>query len=425
MSDQGDDSKITKGLQDAKDKLSEKMVQLAHKESQGTAQETIYNVVFTGKFTKNEKQTIAAMAKFFKQGQEATKRLLQPGRVIKNFPTKAPADKLLRMLANVGLECKVEMEIVGEEEEATLLEKAAFKLDEAKIPQISIPNPKNFSKNQKIGSAAVLVVLIGLITWLVLKPPVVKGDSFASFEASVQKVMDRTPDEEKEALQKAINLLTGAGFEYQKENTFGGNEEVAANMAYGAIKGLTAKGIMTAAEKELERKRQWYRDEITATQQQIKDDKATIAELGPENAELDKLKISEERFYWIKGNAPQIDFKLTNQSQEDIHRVFFQGYLYDENGGLLVTKGFSFTVAVGLKPGKSKYVPLYTKAGDIWADQRAKKNWRKVKFKATVELAENTDYQSIGVDLRPERAKVAAGHKRIKDLEKQLANINL
>lgn len=425
MSEHDSNSKITKGLQGAKDALSEKMVQIAHKDEQSSAQETLYNVIFTGNFTKNEKQTIVAMAKFFKQGQEATKRLLQAGRVIKSFPNKAPADKLRGMLANVGLECKVEMEMTGEVKEASLLEKVAFKLDDAKIPEIHIPSPKELSKKQLGISAAILLVVIGLSTWFVLKPPIVKGHSFASFEASVQKVMVRAPEDEKQALQKAISLLTGAGFEYQKENTFGGNEEVAANMAYGAISGLNASGILAAAEAELDRKRQWFRDEIAATQAKIKDDEVTLIEQEPKNAELDKLQITEERFYWVKGDAPQIDFKLTNHSKQTLHRVFFQGSLYDGNGLLLVSDGFSFTVAVGLKPGASKYVPLFTNARDKWADPRAKKNWRQARFTATVEFAENTNYKPIGVDLRPQRAKVKAGQKRIKKLEQQLLEIKL
>ncbi len=418
-------SSVTRGLQGAKDALAAKMVQIAHKEAETQQQETVYNVVFTGNFTKNEKQAIEMMAKFFKQGVEATKRLLQPGRVIKSFPNKAPADKLTRMLLNAGLECKVELEVIGEPEESSLLEKAAFKLDDAHIPSVHMPKFKELSKTQIGTGAAALLAIIGLITWLILKPPIVDGDSFETFEASVAKVLDRAPDDQKAALQKSIDLLTGAGFEYQKRNTFGGNEEVAANIAYGRIKGMNAKEIIVAAEIELEKKRKWFLDEIELTKQRIKEAEAEIAELEPENDQLKKLVITEPRYYWIKGDAPQIDFKVTNNTNARISRLFFQGYLYDSNGNLVVSKDFSYSVAIGLRPKQSKYIPLYTKPDGVWANQTIKKQWRAAKFRATVENAENMKGKPIGIDLRPYRQKITDGQKRIAELEKQLKNIGL
>jgi hypothetical protein len=425
MADKKLDQTINKGIQSAKDALADKIVQIAHKDAEKIKQETVYNVVFTGVFTKDEKMVIAAMAKFFKQGQEATRRLLKVGRVVKSYDNKMAAEKLVKMLNGIGLTCKVESEVIGGVDDPTLLQKAAFKLDETDVPLIRLPKPSEFSWKLWLILVIVVAGVLAAGTWVYLKPPVGKGDSFVSYEASVQKVLDHEPEEKRPALKTAVDFLTGAEFEYRKRNTSGGNEQVAANMAYGRISGMNAAEIIAAAEVALEVKRRGFRDEIERLHKEIADEQAKIAELDAGNVELKKIEVSNLRFAWTRGDAPEMELTVTNDSAENIARLYFQGYLYDARGKLLVTAPFSFGTAFGIRPHEAKSTGLYTKAGDPWSSDAVKSALPGITFKATLENADNMNGREIGIDLRPNRAKIAATEAQIAKLQNDLAKIKL
>jgi len=425
MADNKLDKTLNKGLKSAKNALAEKMVQLAHKDAEETKQETVYNVVFTGTFTKDEKMVVAAMAKFFKQGQEATKRLLKAGRVVKSYDNKMAADKLVKMLNGIGLSCKVESEIIGEEKASSLLEKAAFKLDEADVPLIRIPKISEISWKAWLIAVVLVAGIVGAGVWQYMKPPVVKGVSFATYEKSVQNVIDHAPENKRESVRAAVDFLTGAEFEFHKRNTSGGNEQVAANMAYGSISGMNADEIIKAGEVALEVKRKGYRDEIANVKKSIADEQAIVTQLDSNNTELHKLELSNMQFSWTRGDAPQMDIKLANNSEETIARVYFQGYLYDATGKLLATGPFSYGTAFGIRPHDLKYVTLFAQAGDSWTTPEIKSNWQKLTYKATLENAENMNGKLIGVDTRPNRKKISLAEDQIAKLEKELAAIKL
>ena len=425
MADKKLDQAINKGIQSAKDALAEKMVQMAHKDAEAVKQEAVYNVVFTGVFTKDEKMVVAAMAKFFKQGQEATKRLLKEGRVVKSYDNKMAAEKLVKMLSGIGLTCKVTMEVLGGAKDTTLLQKAAFKLDETDVPLVHIPKASEISWKVWLVITVLVAGAAGAGVWMYMKPPVIKGNSFATYEASTQKLIDRAPEEKRAAIKTAVDFLTGAEFEYRKRNTSGGNEQVAANMAYGRISGMNAEEILAAAEVALEVKRNGFRDEIARLRKDVADGEAEIVQLDAGNVELKKLEISNLRFAWNHGDAPEMDLKLTNGSAETVGRLYFQGYLYDAKGNLLVTEPFSFATAFGIRPHDTKYVGLYTKAGDAWSSPEIKAAALSVVFKATLENAENINGKAIGIDLRPNRKKIAATQAQINKLESDLAKIKL
>lgn len=428
MADKKIEESINKGLQSAKDKLASKMIEAARKDKSDEepgAQEA-FNVVFTGQFTKDQKMVVAAMAKFFKQGQEATRRLLAPGRVIKNFDNKAGADKLAKMLSGIGLECRVEMEMQGEPEKKSLLEKAAYSLDAADVPKIRIPGIKDITKIQWAVIGVLVVAIGGLTAWLLLKPPVVDGNSFESYQASVEKVIRHAPEDKREVLGRAIDLMTGAGFQFREHNTFGGNEEVAANMAYGSIKGMGWQQIIDAAEAKTERKREFFREEIKRYQQLIADEKKTIADLAPENEDLNALSISESSVVW-KGDAPVMTFKLVNNSNVVISRLYIQGRIYDAGGKLLTEDAFTFGTAFGIRPGDMKYPSLFPKNDSLFVSDEIRKGIasQSVRFRPSIENAEDMSGKLIGVDLRPHYRKIADSEEQIKRLQKELAEIKL
>lgn len=427
MSDKKIDQAINKGLKSAKDALAEKMMHMAHKDAAQTAPEMVYNIIFTGTFTKDEKLVVAAMAKFFKQGQEATKRLLKPGRVVKTFPDKGPADKLAKMLTNIGLSCKVEMESSGGEEKregGSLLEKAAFKLADSKSPEIHIPKLSQVGWKYWLILGVVLSLAIGGGIGLWLKPPVVTGNSFATYKASVQKVIDYAPPEKKTAIQKAVDTLTGAGSAYHDENAFGGTEIVAAGVVYSRVDGLSADEILAAAEKDLEDTRNSFRREIESIQQEIATEEAKIVELEKSNTKLKLLSISEAKFTWAR-ETPEMGLRLTNGSDEIISKIYFQGKLYDSTGKLLVSEPLSFGSAAGIAPGGYKYAVFTPSVNSPWTTEQTKQKWQTSKFIVTVENATNIKGVDIGIDIRPIRKKITEHKERIKRFEKELAKMKL
>jgi len=427
MSDKKLDQAINKGLQSAKDALTEKMMHMAHKDEVQSAQEMVYNIIFTGTFTKDEKLVVAAMAKFFKQGQEATKRLLKPGRVIKSFPDKGPADKLAKMLNNIGLSCKVEMEVSGGEEKpesGSLLEKAALKLADSKAPEVHLPRLSQIGWKPWLVAGVILSLVVGGGIGLWLKPPVVKGNSFATYKVSIQEVIDHAPPEKKAAIQKAIDTLTGAGSAYHDENTFGGSEAVAAGVVFSRVDGLTAEEILEAAEKDLEETRNNFHREIEAIQQEIATEEAKIVELEKSNTKLKLLTITEPKFTWTR-ETPEMMLRLTNGSDEVISKIYFQGYLYDAKDKLLISQPLSFGAAAGIPPGGYKFAVFTPSANSPWTTDQTKKDWQTFKFVVTVENATNTKGEDVGVDIRPIRKKIGEHKERIKRFEKDLAKMVL
>jgi len=427
MSDKKIDQAINKGLQSAKDALTEKMMHMAHKGAAQSAQEMVYNIIFTGTFTKDEKLVVAAMAKFFKQGQEATKRLLKPGRVIKSFPDKGPADKLAKMLSGIGLTCKVEMEVSGGEEKregGSLLEKAAFKLADSTVPEVHVPKLSQIGWKPWLVMGVILSLAIGGGVGLWLKPPVVEGNSFASYKASVQKVIDHAPPEKRAAIQKAVDTLTGAGSAYHDENAFGGTEVVAAGVVYSRVDGMTADEILAAAEKDLEDTRNNFRREIESIQQEIAAEEAKIAELEKSNSKLKQLTITEAKFTWTR-ETPEMVLRLTNASDETISKILFQGNLYDAQGKLLVSEPLSFGAAMGIPPGGYKFAVFTPSTNSPWTTEQTKQQWQSLKFNVTVENAININGADVGVDVRPIRKKIVEHQERIKRFEKELAKMKL
>jgi len=427
MSDKKIDQAINKGLQTAKDALAEKMLHMAHKEATQSAPEMVYNIIFTGTFTKDEKLVVAAMAKFFKQGQEATKRLLKPGRVIKTFSDKGPADKLAKMLNGIGLSCKVEMEVSGGDDKGeggSLLEKAAHKLADSKAPEVKLPVLSQVGWKTWLVVGIIFSSLLGGGVALWLKPPVVKGDSFATYKASIQKVIDHAPPEQKVSIQKAVDTLTGAGSAYHDENAFGGTEVVAAGVVYSRVDGMTAEEILATAEKDLEDTRNSFRREIESIQQEIAAEEAKIAEMKKSNTKLTQLTISEAKFTWTR-ETPEMVLRLSNGSDEAVSKILFQGNLYDAKGNLLISEPLSFGAAQGIPPGGYKFAVFTPTVNSPWTTEEAKRQWQTLKFNVTVENAINIKGEEIGVDIRPARKKIEEHQKRIKRFEKELEKMTL
>jgi len=376
---------------------------------------TVYNVVFTGKFTVDEKTAVAALAVFFRQGRESARRLLQAGKVLKSYDDREMADKLVGMLALEGVICRVDVE----GSDADNITKK-----QAQSPGLGTA----FTGRQRrifLACSSVVGGIVMAVLWIWFMPPVVKGTSFDSYEASVQKVINHAPIEKRRALHAAVDYLTGSGFEFHERNTSGGNEQAAANLAYGAIRGMNADAIIQAAEAGLEVKRKGYRDEIETLQKTLADEEAEIAGISESNkAVLSKIELGNIHFSWDRSDTPQMDMKLVNNSGETITRVYLQAYLYAIDGRLVVSAPASYTAA-GIPPLGTHYLTLYAKEGDPWMTPQIKANWHNLLFQATIENAENIDGKLLGTDLRPYRKTMADNRARLVKLQRELGDIRL
>ena len=81
-------------------------------------------------------------------------------------------------------------------------------------------------------------------------------------------------------------------------------------------------------------------------------------------------------------------------------RVYLQGYLYDENGVLLVSNPVTYSIASGIEPGASITANLPTQIDSPWAAPITREKTGLV-FKLRVANAENRQSKTLGVDYRP------------------------
>ncbi|MCB1615988.1 MAG: hypothetical protein KDI30_08240 [Pseudomonadales bacterium] len=423
MSEDTQESKISRKLNSAKEQLSSAMIHHAHKNRDYSQQETRFNITFSGDYLIEQETAIANVSALMKQGKETTRRLLQKGMILKNFDNKSAAERFLKLTRTAGIDCRIDIEQLGEEIDAGLLEKAAHKLDELSVPQIHVPRPSQMTTRQRISYGLPVLMVIAIALYFLLAPPVIEGNSFASYSQSVEKVLKHADDTKRASLKKAIDLLTGAGFEYHKKNTSGANEEVASGMVYSQIKGMNAKQIMATAEEYLEKKRRWFREAISEAETNIALINREIGEVEKQNSVLQDFTISENRYEWRTGGEPNALLKFTNNSPHVISRVFFEGKLYDGDT-LLASNPFSYGVAVGLQPGRYTYVTLFSRDNDNpWAIEAAKD--RNIRFEVDIAYAEDTRGEQIGIDIRPLLKKKADEQQRKKRLEEQLRAIHL
>lgn len=392
--------RLAAALERGRDALSDHLLELGQRKTRAPVDIT-YNVVFTGKLTLAEPQAIANMASFFKSGADTTRRMLQAGRVLKTYPSKAQADKLASLLTRAGAECRVEMEAPEEEDAPTAVQRAAFALQSVRIPVIKLPDYRQIGRAQWAAMAAACALVLALALWLVLRAPTVHGNSAADYEASIERLIVRAQPDQAHAIERAIELLTESARRAQSQ---GGttDPDTAARLVYAVVDGKTAAEIIAMAEARLEKQRVAYRQGIAEAEQKIAAINQQLQDIAPGNlVVLGKIEVVSAAFGWPPGaSSPTLAFSLRNNSSENLVRIYLQGYLYDEKGALLASNPVTYSVAGGIDPGNSATVALPTQTDSPWAIPAARQKTGLV-FKLRVANAENRNGQALGVDYRP------------------------
>lgn len=396
-------SRITALLYRGRDWLSGRLLETG--QAADTPDGVAYNVIFTGRFTLPDAEAVANVAAFFKLGQVNTQRLLQAGRILKSYPDKAPADKLARLLTRAGAECRVEMEIPADEDEPGAAQKVAFALESVSIPDIHLPDVRQFGRRQwgLVAVAVLLLAAAGLWQWL--RPPVITGDSMADYEASVERMVARADAGQGQRIRHAVAMLTAAARAAQQESATT-DPATAARLIYAPVEGKTAEELVAQAEARLERQREAYRRGLAEADQKIAAVNEQLAAIAPDNAVvLARISIEDAAFGWPTGaSGPTIVFTVRNNSHLPLSRILMQGYLYDSSGKLLASHPLTYAVSGGIAPGLARSVALPMPHDSPWAVQKARK-LKDVVLTLRVANAENREGESLGIDYRPLEAE--------------------
>lgn len=386
-------------LQLARDSVSTRLLEMAQPE--GPPDGMAYNVVFTGRLTLPEEQAVANVAAFFKLGQVNARRLLQAGRILKSYPDKSPADKLARILSREGVECRVELEVPEQEDTPGTVQKMAFALEAVQIPEIRLPDYRQFARRHAPALALAAAVPVLLVLWLWFKPPVIDGDTLAGYEASVDRLIEKAEPGKGPAIRHAVALLTAAAAEAQRQSITT-DPQTAARLVYAAVDGKNAEEVLTLGEAKLERQRAAYRQGLAEADRNIAEADKQLADIAPGNAAvLGRIGVGNAAYGWPAGaSSPTLVFSLHNGSSETLMRVFLQGYLYDEKGSLLVSNPVTYAVANGIAPGGTVNVALPTHNDSPWAVAAARGR-NGLQLRLRVANAENLQSTLLGTDFRP------------------------
>lgn len=410
-------------LQRVKDSLALRMLEWGQKKSvaeNGAA----YNVVFTGKLTLDEAQAVANIASFFKLGTSNAQRLLQPDRILKTCQSKMQADKLARLLTRGGAECRVEME-EPDHDAPTPVQKVALALQDMEIPTMTLPDFRRFGRREwiSLGLACGLALMIG--AWLAWRPPVIQGNTPANYQASIDRLAAHLEPERAAKFRRAVDLVTEPARNAQNASV-STDPVTATRLVYTAVEGKTAEEILAMAEIRLEKQRSAYREGLAEADEKIAAINQQLADMAPVNAVvLQKISIVSAAFGWpSKAASPVLAFRIQNDSSETLMHLYLQGYLYDENGALLVSNPITYAVANGIAPGKAASVTLTTPVGSAWAITAAKGK-KNLELRIRVANAENLQGRALGQDFRALEAE-RERHQHWKDrVQAELASLIL
>lgn len=394
-------SALTRLLRRVRDTVSHRLLEAGQKTTDAEAGTVSYNVVFTGRFTLDEAQAVANISAFFKLGTDNSRRLLQAGRVLKSYNDKAPADKLARLLTKAGADCRVDLETPEDENEPTRAQKLGFALEAIHIPDIRLPDYRRFGRKQWAALAVAGAVVLSVALWLVLRAPVLHGNTPEEYAASIDALAGDVEPAQADAVRRAVAMLTEASREAQRQSaTTGAN--TAARLVYASIEGKTANEILALAEARLEKQRVAYRRGLAEADEKLAVINQQLAEIAPDNAVvLDKIAITYAAFGWpAEARTPTLAFSIRNDSSENLMRVSLQGYLYEQDGTLLASSPITYTVANGIEPGATANASLPAPSDSTWV-LPALRGRTGLNFKVRVANAENRSGQFLGKDYRP------------------------
>ena len=393
-------SVLTRLLRRTRDTLSHRLLEVGQKTTGADAGVVSYNVVFTGRFTLDEAQAVANIAAFFKVGTDNCRRLLQAGRVLKSYTDKAPADKLSRLLTKAGADCRVELETPEDENEPTRAQKLGFALEAISIPDIRLPDYRRFGRGQWAALASIGVLILVVALWLVLRSPVIHGNTPEEYQASIEALAGDVDPSQAEAVRRAVAMLTEASREAQRQSATT-DSNTAARLVYASIEGKTANELLALAEARLEKQRVAYRQGLAEADEKLAVINQQLAAIAPDNAVvLDKIAVTYAAFGWpAEARTPTLAFSIRNDSSENLMRVSLQGYLYEQNGTLLASSPITYTVANGIEPGAIANASLPAPSDSTWV-LPALRGKNDLHFKLRVANAENRSGQFLGKDYR-------------------------
>lgn len=395
-------SRITALLHRVRDALSARLLEAGQKSA--TAEGVTYNVVCTGKLTLPEEQAVANLAAFFKLGTVNARRLVLDGRILKSYPSKSPADRLARQLTRGGVECRVELEVPEEHHEPGHVQKVAFALASLEIPEITLPRYRQIRPRTWWQLAAGLLAVSALGLWLATRPPVIQGESMADYAASIDRVASHAGDSEQvRKVYHAVAVLTDPLRNAQNTSA---DPDTAARLIHAGIKGKTAAEIIALAEARLEKQRAAYREGLAEADRKIAETTQQLADIAPANAVvLDRISIDSPAFGWPTGaEGPTIAFRLRNNSQVPLTRIYLQGYLYDAGGGLIASHPLTYAVSGGIAPGAGASVALPMKRESPWAEPQAQGRRGHI-LRLRVANAEDREGKPLGIDCLPLEAE--------------------
>lgn len=234
--------------------------------------------------------------------------------------------------------------------------------------------------------------------------PTIDTSSVDAFQKSLQIVRQSLPEEQRDTFDNALMQLAIP-------------DSHGADTLFGALTSLAAmpttpESLMTRLGPEIsgktgaevlslvaERSRERFERQLSVVEVEIASlvDELAAAETSLSEAESvrAKIKISDAKYYWTSSrfsDEPTLDFKISNQTDVPIRRVFFHGLLETPGRSVpWVDASFNYSFAGGIEPGETQHLKL---APNIFSDgwgNRDLKDKRDLVFAVTVQNFEDAD----------------------------------
>lgn len=248
--------------------------------------------------------------------------------------------------------------------------------------------------------------------------PKIDASSNATMKASIEKVRESLPEQERQKFDNALTILAFNQVNmkdlFAEAATGPGNFE---NKVRDSLDGKTGEQVIAEANRIQAEREVRQRKQALAEIRELEEKRKKAATA---REELQKFQVLRSRFYMEKqefmGKQPIIELKVKNGTSKAVSRAYFRGTIASPNRSVpWYQDSFNYSIPGGLEPGEEATWKLAPNMFSGWGNVNAPAD---AIFTVTVEQIDGADGKSI----YSVREFTKEDHERLEKLKKDYSD---